>query len=260
MAACGLFPDLSGLTTSSDASATDAPSESAPPNDAPGVDGPIDASCPTISRVQVATNPGSSENQDVSVTMSLTAGHLVVALLGAQFLGTISLSDSANTPWTLLDEIDNYTCVTDAAPWGSRARIAYATVPTNVTNDVIKLSTNGSPDYLTITVAEYAVSAGKLAFTTSNASSATSSSSTITLPSLSTTGCTNLVVAMIADEYPGNDNWTPLSGFDTLSVNGGWSFVTIEDLAAPPSSVVAGATHPSAEACWVTAGASFAAQ
>lgn len=262
VASCGLFPDLSDLTASDAASPTDAvPNESAPPNDVGVGEGPVDAACPTITRVQSASYPKADTQTAVSVTMNITEGHLLVALFGAQFPGTITMSDTANTPWTFLTEIDNYACVTDASPWGSRARIAYATIPASVANDVITVSTNASPDYLALTVAEYAASGGgTLAFTTSSANTASSASNTITLPALQTTGCTNLVVAMIADEDPGNDQWTPLSGFTTLSSEGNWSFVTLEDVAAPPGSVVAGASHPASDSCWVTAGASFAAQ
>ncbi len=190
--------------------------------------------------------------------MNVTQGDLLVAALGAQFGGALAISDNANNTWTSLVGAENLSCVTDAAPWGSRARIAYTTVAATVANDDITY-TSTTADYLALTVAEYS-STGALAFTTSADKIPDAASSTLALSPLTTTGCTNVVVAMVADENPGNDTWTPFAGFGALATDDNWSFVAIDDVDAAAGSIVAGASHPTSDNCWAVAGAAFAAQ
>jgi len=259
LAACGLFPDLSGLSGDggADAPALDAPIEAGP---ADGGADATDAQCPTITRVALQTNTGGTESATATITMDVTQGDLLVAILGAQFAGTLSLGDSANNAWIVLPGADNLSCVTDASPWETRSRIAYAIASSTTSNDAITWSTTSSSgDYLEITVAEYATS-GTFSLTTSAVEIPDAATDLLELAPMQTTSCRSLVVAMVGDEYPGGDTWTPLPGFAALSTNGDWSYVAIANGDAGPGTVVAGASHLFSETCGAVAGAVFAAQ
>lgn len=255
--ACGLFPDPGGLD-GTDASLADVTSPDAPPVDAPA-ETSVDAGCPTVARVQTAFSTASSAASSVSVPITLGHGHLLVAVLGAQFAGTLTLSDSANNTWSVLTEVANTSCLADAAPWSTRAQLAYTTVAADVTNDLVTLATSSPGDYLTLTLAEYA-SSGTLALKQSLQNEADGSSNTVAVGPLSATGCANVVVAMLADEYPSGDTWTPFAGFQVLSKNGDWSYVAVDDPDAGPGALVAGASHTPSDHCWAAAAAAFAPQ
>lgn len=248
VAACSLFPDLGGLTLDDASTAYDVATDV---HDAMTSG---DSGCAAIERVatQSWTAPGFASSQ--TITIAVTSGNLLVAIVGAQYAGMLSVHDSAQNTWTRLPQQDNASCVTDAAPWATRA-IWYATADSTDATDTVSLTTTSTDD-LTLTVVEYAAAA-PLAFETSAGEIATSSSTTETAGPLSLTGCANVIVCMFADEGPTGTYGLP-PGYTSLANVTDWSFAAADNLDVDAGVATPTATIPgTGDSCWAVAAAAF---
>jgi hypothetical protein len=266
ISACSLITDLGGLG-SSDASTNDVTTPEASPDVTQDVttsdvsDAATDA-CPTITRVQLKSNGTTSLVKNAQVTLDVTQGDLLVAVLGAQFNGILNVSDSASNAWTMPNGEDNFNCVNgDAAPWATRTRIAYATVLSTMPNDVVTFSTTGGGnDYLALVVAEYSSTKPLVYLDTKVGIAGSQPSSVVTTNAFDTIACTSLIVAMLGDEYPLGDIWTPFSGFTTIAEQSDWAYVAVDDTNVPPGVLAPGASHTKSDTCWAATAVAFSPQ
>jgi hypothetical protein len=264
--ACSLFTDLGDLGT--DAS-TDVvvPQDSSSPDVTPDVttSDVVDAAsdgCPTITRTKLQSNGKIIPAKTAQVTIDqITQGDLLVAVLGAQFDGFFNISDSASNAWTMPNGQDNYACVSgDAAPWATRTRIAYTTVLSTTANDVITFTLGGANDYLALVVAEYHADK-PLAYVGTEVGVADGSvSGTVSTKAFTTNACSSVIVAMLGDEYPVGDVWTPFVGFQAIAAQSDWAYVAVDDTAVPPGTIAPGATHTTPSKCWAATAAAFSPQ
>lgn len=254
--ACGLFPSLDGL---GDGGSPDATRDTTG-GDTSGGDATDDTTkaCPSIQRVQTQSSTPNNHVSSAAVTLNVTANNLLVAIVGSQYAGTLSVADSALNVWTSLQEQNNSDCVDDASPYITRSRIWYATASAAAPSDVITLTTSTS-DYLTLTVVEYA-SSGTLSFETSARAIAKTSTAAASGGNIALTGCNNVVVCMFADENPGAGSWGLSPGFASLASATSWSFVAADDLNVDAGMLDPSATIPGGgDECWAVSVAAFAA-
>jgi hypothetical protein len=252
-----------------DDSAADRPTDGAGAND--GADsntGGSDASSdsessdshvPSITRVQ-AIAPGWQFSTSTALTFHENAGDLLVAgIYYTQSTVNIAVADTLGNPWTPTTAFANVTACSSNGT--TVAQIFYAEGVAPGDNVVTVTQSSGNTplgaflvEYSGIQVTgalEYVVGA-----------SASSSTSTMSVGSLTTTGTLDVVVALFA-EATTSGVIAPGSGFATAAGDSSFYSMIEDDLPAgmAPGTVTPTATEPGGVAsdCWVGAAAAFRA-
>jgi hypothetical protein len=155
----------------------------------------------------------------------VTAGHLLVAAVGAQGLGTLSVEDSAGDSWTSLPVQSNTFLSLAGCDYEDWAQIFYTTSIAGGPNTVT-MSTTGPATYLALAVGEYTSSGSPLLYDTNVGQIASLDASTnVQGPgSLTTNGCTDLLFVFYADELPSDTTWAPSTGLTQIALNTGWAW------------------------------------
>jgi hypothetical protein len=192
------------------------------------------------------------------LTLDVGAGHLLVAAVGAQGIGTLSVTDTAGDSWTRLPVQSNTYLSLAGCDYEDWAEIFYTTSIAAGSN-AVTLSTTGPPTYLALGVAEYASSGSPLVYDQSVGSIASLDASTnVQGPgSLTTTGCTDLLFVFFADELPSGTTWAPSAGLVQIANNTNWAWALTDDLSTPPGVHVPSAVCTSTDSCWASVAVAF---
>ncbi|HWZ43915.1 MAG TPA: hypothetical protein VNW97_10575 [Candidatus Saccharimonadales bacterium] len=209
------------------------------------------ASCSTIAKVQVVS-PGSASTTSLSASITETAGNLLVAAVYWNGSDVASVSDKLGNTWMSVPVQDNATTSTDVRIWYAQnikggANTVTVTQPWSVTLGFYLIEYSG------IAIANALdVATGKIA---------SSASHSIDTGNLTTTGCRDLVVGLLADTW-GSGTMTPGAGWTSRGTDVNFYSTVVDNLPGgtgtfDPNASLAGSNS---DAAWAATAASFKAK
>jgi hypothetical protein len=209
------------------------------------------ATCSTIANVQVASAATSSTTSQ-SLSITETAGNLLVAAVYWNGSDVASISDTLGNTWSSVPVKDNSKTATDVRIWYAQnvkggANTITVTQPWSVSIGFYLIEYSG-----VATTGALDVSSGKIAPGASHVADA---------GSLTTSGCRDLVVALFADTW-GSGNMTPNTGWISRGADPNFYSMVVDNLTGGtgtfnPQANLAGS---SSDAAWSATAVAFKAK
>jgi hypothetical protein len=203
-----------------------------------------------------AVAPGYMPDTSRSATITETAGNLlVVAVYWNADSATIGVSDTAGNTYLSTPEINS-----PGGGWGTQVQLFYAQNIVGGSNTVtVSQSTGTHP--LGLFLLEYSGIRTSNALDVSTGQIAPFSTSSMSTGNMTTTGTTDLVVALFNDTSFGSASITPGAGFNTRAQD--TNFISMVEDNGPgvgPGTINPTATLPSPTQTWAATTASFKSQ